>query len=61
MWKTDVKSHLIEPGVAQKGIDLDLFSNGYAYVATLWETDESDPIIVLKNITEQEYLAILYV
>ena len=43
-WKSEVKNHLADPAASNY---LENFPDGYCYFASEWESDETEPIVLL--------------
>lgn len=44
-WKSEVKPHLMPES---SKIDVSFFPGGYAYLASKWETDDGESVVVLE-------------
>ncbi|BDP40830.1 hypothetical protein DAETH_07990 [Deinococcus aetherius] len=48
-WKEEVQPHLIEPAVAEQGVNPGELPGGYGYLASLWQTN-TVPVVLLQKL-----------
>ncbi|QDU89446.1 hypothetical protein Pla175_28360 [Pirellulimonas nuda] len=46
-WKSEIRPHLADP--AEESFDLTAFPDEYCYLATRWQWDGTEPLVVLRT------------